>query len=244
MKQLMHKTFHALGFNVSRYPGFSTLERRLARLMATKNVDLVLDVGANVGQFAGLLRRNGYKGRIASFEPIKATFVTLAATAEADKLWTIYQVALGSEEGQRTMNVMQGTDLSSFYHPSDYGKACFATEVVTHQEIVQVARLDRFLSEEMKAEIGTAQRKSIFLKIDTQGHDLDVFKGAEGVLASVVVLLMELSVRPIYQGTPNWLEVIQEVQSKGFLLFDLFPIQNDKEGAVIEYDGLFVRNGN
>jgi FkbM family methyltransferase len=244
MKQLIHKTLRTFGLDVIRYPVFSSLEKRLPRLMADHGIDLVLDVGANVGQFAGFLRRSGYKGQIVSFEPVKTTYLALEVAAAADPLWNIYRLALGSREGEAMINVMEGSTLSSLYQPSDYGQACFADEVVSKQESVKLARLDSFLTtEELKAKAGAVAQRRIFLKIDTQGHDLEVFKGAEAILDSVVLLLMELSVRPIYRGTPDWLQGIQEVQSRGFVLYDLFPIIYDKEAAIIEYDGLFLKRG-
>ena len=142
------------------------------------------------------------------------------------------------------INFMKGSDLSSLYQPSDYGQAHFREEMVSKQESVTLARLDSFLAtEELKAKAGAVAQRRIFLKIDTQGHDLEVFRGAKGILDSVVLLLMELSVRQIYRGTPDWLQVIQEVQSRGFMLYDLFPVTYDREAAIIEYDGLFVKSG-
>ena len=82
----------------TRYGG-PTWEQRRERLFETLGTDLVLDVGANAGQYGVEIRRNGYTGRIVSFEPASETFARLREACHADPLWTARQLAMGSEPG-------------------------------------------------------------------------------------------------------------------------------------------------
>src|SRR5476649_785985 len=64
-------------------------ERNIVYLMDALGIDLVLDIGANEGQFGQQLRRCGYGGRIVSFEPVEDVHATLSAAASGDRLWQI-----------------------------------------------------------------------------------------------------------------------------------------------------------
>ncbi len=78
-----------------------------------RGITTVLDVGANVGQFAELLRLMGYRGKIISFEPLRAAYQELAAKAAADGNWEAHNFALGMQCGHATINVSNYSVLSS-----------------------------------------------------------------------------------------------------------------------------------
>ena len=64
-----------------------------------RGINLVLDVGANTGQFGRSLRNRGYAGRIISFEPVKEAFTALENAARGDDLWTTSNLALARRAG-------------------------------------------------------------------------------------------------------------------------------------------------
>ncbi len=212
---------------------------RLKLLIKKLGIDCVLDVGANQGQFAKSLRTIGYKGRIVSFEPAEEPFKQLRDRSKRDPLWSVRQQALGSSDTVAALNVMQNSTLNSFHRPSEYGCGECTGEVIDHVEAVTVARLDSTYPN--LGEIRDAKR--IFLKIDTQGHDLEVFRGAAGCLSKVALIQLELSVNPIYEGTPTWNEAIEEVRANGFALGGMFAVSYDSDQRAIEFDGIFVRCG-
>ena len=80
-----------------------------------------------------------------------------------------------------------------------------------------------------------------FLKLDTQGYDLSVIQGADQSLRSIAVLQVELSVIPIYEGMPTYLETIASLNALGFSLSNLFPVAMDSEGRLIEFDCVMIR---
>ena len=63
----------------------------------------------------------------------------------------------------------------------------------------------------------------LLLKTDTQGYDLQVLEGASGVIEQVVVLIIELSAKPIYEGMPSMMEMMGLIQQWGFETVGLFP---------------------
>jgi FkbM family methyltransferase len=127
------------------------LLEHLRDILTRYRVDCVLDVGANKGQYARMLRRAGFTGRVISFEPVPEMFAELSAAAAQDELWDVHQVALGREGGELEMNVVPGT-LSSLLPPSEYGSTRYARLQEITTLAVPVRRLD-----EMWAELGLAQ---------------------------------------------------------------------------------------
>ena len=100
-----------------------------------RRINLVLDVGANMGRFGQSLRHKGYTGRIISFEPVKEAFRELENAARGDNLWTTSNLALGSSSAVMAINVSKNTQFSSFndltatgrsFDPEAEFKACAA----------------------------------------------------------------------------------------------------------------------
>jgi hypothetical protein len=82
--------------------------------------------------------------------------------------------------------------------------------------------------------------RNIFLKLDTQGFDAEVFKGLGSRLDDVRVLQSEISLIPIYENMPHWTESIALYESAGFGVAGMFPVNWDA-GRVVEYDCLLTR---
>lgn len=185
--------------------------------------DCVLDVGANRGQFAGELRGIGFRGRIISFEPLASEYEALATVFARDPLWRGQQVALGSRQESLEMVIPGLTVLSSLLSPN------FKSRNVRTQR-VEVVRLDQLLP----SILPDWKSQRLFLKMDTQGYDLEVFRGAAGVLERVVGLQSELSVRPIYHGMPHYLEALRCYEEAGFELHNLSTVSRSEDDGLIE----------
>jgi hypothetical protein len=82
--------------------------------------------------------------------------------------------------------------------------------------------------------------RKIFLKLDTQGFDMEVFKGLGNKLDEVLVLQSEVSLIPIYDNMPHWTESLALYESAGFGVAGMFPVNWD-DGRVVEYDCLLTR---
>src|SRR5215831_3678983 len=82
----------------------SPLTHRM-QLIEKYAIDLVLDVGANTGQFARQLRQYGYTGRIVSFEPLRAALLQLQTQAARDPAWEVWPYALGDTVTKQSLNI-------------------------------------------------------------------------------------------------------------------------------------------
>ncbi len=211
---------------------------QLQWFLEANRIDLVIDVGANEGQFARQLRRI-YDGDIISFEPVSHAFSRLAAVAYGDPRWTVHQIALGSVDTTATMHVCSDTAFSSLLTSNEFSRTRFRGSAVVSDESVHVRRLDAVLAEGVS---GIADRR-IFLKLDTQGCDLDAFRGLGALVRSVRVLQAEVSLVPIYHDMPHWTTSIEAYEQAGFSVAGLFPVTRTKTGRVIEYDCVLLRDG-
>lgn len=240
MRQLVVKAGHwalARGLRVPRPPALRKFEQEGATLslLEQHRVNVVLDVGANRGFYAQHLRRGGFAGRLLCFEPIASDCRAIEILAGDDREWRVLPYALGREDGERSFNVVsvgsQETVLSSFLPLMDGAGG------PTRAELVQIRRLDTVLPD-LLADVVEPR---IFLKMDTQGFDLEVLAGIGPWLDKVVLLQSELSVVPLYDGMPHYTDALRQIEQLGFGLRDLFVVNRTTDGHVLEYDCLMDR---
>jgi FkbM family methyltransferase len=203
----------------------------LKQLIDLLDINCVLDVGANEGQFARELRGIGFKGRIVSFEPVARVFQLLQKTFSGDTSWRGYQIALGRHSGRTNINVIpQLTVMSSLLATKTKWR-----DAETEQ--INVKRLD----ETYDHAVGDLKVPRVLLKLDTQGYDLEVLAGAEGCLDSILALQSELSVVPLYEGMPHYLEALPTYERAGFKLFNLSVVSRTPDGGLQELNCLMRR---
>jgi FkbM family methyltransferase len=202
----------------------------LRDLLKRLEINCVLDVGAQNGSFARNLRWSGYDGQIIAFEPNREEFLPLCERFKSDSRWTGLNIALGRENGTQTFNIAKNSLYSSFLTPK--------TAKIDRTYEVEVKRLDSIFDELIRH----VNNPRVFLKVDTQGYDLEVVKGADACIAKILLLQSEVSVQPIYDDMPHYLDSLSYYESLGFQLLDLFTVLRGKKyGNIIEYDCLMAR---
>jgi FkbM family methyltransferase len=199
----------------------------------------VLDVGGHFGETGVYLRRLGFRGLIVSFEPVAASFQRLSERARRDGRWLTYQLAAGACGGSMALNVMADSELSSFRPLNRQGNTFFAGAAETGtQDAVRVVRLDDFV----EAELPHLLSQRLFLKLDTQGWDLEAARGAERLLPAVMALQTEMAVRPLYEGAPRFTESLAHFEARGFEVAVMSPVSIDfATASLVEFDCVMVR---
>lgn len=240
LKRAARKLVRALGYEVvpTAFLEQHAFARHLDTLFRELRIDCVLDVGANRGQYRDFLRdRVGFDGWIISFEPVPRAVALLRDRAATDPRWLIHGYALGSEDGRQSMNVMKPDFLSSFRTP-DYSKVRLYTEreVFDHVESVEVRALDSVIGELRRSH----RMDNPYLKLDTQGFDLEVIQGASSTLPTIRALQTELSVRPFYEKAPTHREMLDAMTARGFDITAMFPVGRDERLRVIEFDCVMI----
>jgi FkbM family methyltransferase len=240
LRRALRSIARRLGYEVVPRP---TLEDHafalhLEMLFARLDIRCVLDVGANRGQYARFLRsRVGFRGTIVSFEPVSKNVTLLREQAKADPRWIVRGHALGSRDARMDINVMRHDLLSSFLTPDHSAVSMFnELNVVDHTENVAVRRLDSVM-DELRDHRALG---NIYLKLDTQGFDLEVVRGAPSTLPIVRAMQTELSVRPIYRRSPTCRETLEVLTEHNFGITAMFPVTRDEWMRVIEFDCVMI----
>ncbi|MDB5888958.1 MAG: methyltransferase FkbM family protein [Rhodocyclales bacterium] len=241
MKQIVAQLAQQFGYEIIpawRMRGLS-FARYLAALFEQYRVEAVIDVGANEGQYRNFLRSEvPYHGPILSYEPQPACFQKLHDNANGDGAWHVRDLALGSEPGELSLNIMEASVFTSFLAP-DYAAVGDFSGMNRIREVVKVPVTT--LDDELSASSAPASMAGrLYLKLDTQGFDLAVLRGATQTLSRVVALQTELSMKSLYQGMPDYREMIDALTSMGFELSNMFPVSHDNDMGLIEADGIFI----
>jgi FkbM family methyltransferase len=210
---------------------------RRVRLMASRGITVLLDVGANIGQYALRTRHAGYRGRIVSFEPIQAAFADLSARAAADPAWECRRNALGSSLGESEIHISRNSYSSSLLEMEDRHLRTAPDSAYVGSERITVVPLDSVWDEL----VDSSDRP--LLKLDVQGFELEALRGAERSLPSLIGVQCELSLVPLYAGAPSYREVLEFLDAAGFRLAGFEPALFDPEtGELLQADGIFVRD--
>jgi FkbM family methyltransferase len=208
----------------------------LARQLAELSITHVIDVGANRGPYGMLLRRLGFSGTIISFEPAQRAFDALKIRASNDSKWQVQRLALGETEGELELHITGSDDFSSLLKPNDNCAQIFQ-EKSERAETVPVRRLGDLLPGLVPANCWATTH----LKLDTQGFDLGVIRGLGEVAGTIQSLQSELSVIPLYERQPGYVEVLQFLHERGFTPSCIYPVSRHLGLPIVEFDALFCR---
>jgi len=235
---LLTSIIRAFGYEITRRDKHPSSNSHLINFLNQYDIDTVLNIGANFGQFAKMLRSEGYLEEIHSFEPVSTSYDQLCHVARNDKKWFTYKLAMSDFCGEDKINVVNDLAFSSFLKPNGFAIKDFKNLQVDRTETVQVSTLNDFFNHHMQK----FSTRRIFLQMDTQGFDLKVFAGASEHLQNIIGILSEISFTPIYNEMPHYLEALKYYEEYGFVVTGLYPISRKKDLAVIEMDCMLLNN--
>lgn len=236
LKDRFRRLLRSWGYDIVSFaPAFHTLARR-ARLLAAERVDVVLDVGANTGQYGSELRQIGYAGPIVSFEPVREAFDRLAARAVSDGAWQALNLALGAARERLPIHVSHNLQSSSLLEMLPVHAETAPDSAVERDEFVAVERLDAIIDT-----IAAGARRA-YLKMDAQGYEPRILDGATGCLDRIAAIQSEVSLVPLYEGECRFVDFVSRVGTLGFELVGVEPGFSDAaSGRVLQVDCIFAR---
>ena len=221
-----------LGFEIVALQRPST--RFLQQLLADRQINLLLDVGANQGQYALRMRTLGYRGLLFSYEPGSDAFKLLALHARNDATWEVFNYGLGAVDAKKLLNVSGDSVSSSFLRVSPTHILAAPKSAIAHTEPAEIHRLDGVVS--------ANRSDKIWLKLDTQGSELEVLKGGGAVLAQTEIVQTEMALVPCYEGDAEYTQIFDVLHSAGFrLVFVEQGTQIASTGETLQFDGIFAR---
>ena len=238
MRKIIRRVFNFLGVEITQYnPGITQIGLFVKALDA-QNINVIFDIGANVGQFGQHLRDHGYKGRLISFEPLLSAHTQLLKVSKNDPLWTVApRMAIGSEDGEVEIQIAGNSESSSILNMLDSHKKADPASKYIGIEKTPLKKLDTV------ADYYLSDSDRLFLKIDTQGYEEMVINGALNLMDKVQGIQLEISLVPLYEGQVPCKVMFDKIIQFGFKLWSITPVfYNIKNGKQLQIDATFYRD--
>lgn len=237
LKQLIKKIINSFGYDLVPFTYRTHALLRQKKIMEYNEIDLVLDVGANIGNYGHkLLTKMDFKGSIISFEPMKKEFEILSDRCSRYRKWSVENFALGDFNGASYINVSENSVSSSLLEIlPDHTDSAPSSKFVETEEI-NVVTLDKVFKDQ------NIQSKNILLKLDVQGFEMEVLNGVQDHFDKIKMLHVELSLDELYKNGALFDEIYLYLRSVGFKLVGVEPgFSRADTGELLQLDGLFVK---
>ncbi len=196
------------------------------------NIQTVVDIGANRGQFALVARHCFPKASIISFEPLEEPASIYNKVFSKDSRTRLIEKAIGPESGEATIHLSERDDSSSLLPITKQQNLLFPG---TKEAGTQTIRVTRLADELTKEQLATPA----LLKLDVQGFELASLSGCEELLNHFDWVYVECSFVELYEGQSMADEVIAWLRQRGILLCGVYNMSYDKKGRAIQADFLF-----
>ncbi len=238
MKQLFNDLIGITGYQIKNKKYLYDPDKNLLKSIKHFQIKSILDVGANKGQFALRLLKNNFEGNIMSFEPLNKEYEMLKKLSSKKKNWKVARrCALGDINKIKKFHISGNRESSSLLKILRKHTDLRPDSKTIKIEKINVERLDNFKREISKLE------KNLLLKIDTQGSEIDVLKGAGNLIKNIKCLFVEVSLVPLYKNQKLWLDIIEYVKKFDFNVWSVDQLlKNNITGQTYQIDIFFYKN--
>jgi FkbM family methyltransferase len=239
MKELIRRMIFAAGYEI-RHKSLGTTDpfRQQSMLLAGVETPVIFDVGANIGVIAEKYRYLFPGAKIYAFEPFPEVFNELKRRMSGNQQIIPCKLALGSAQTKKFLRVNASSATNSLLETEESAALYWGTglmDTITTVE-VPVATIDEFCHDERVDTID-------ILKMDTQGTELEVLKGAAGMLCDgrIRVIYTEMLVAPSYKGQSKPHELMAFLDGFGYELSGIYNLWGRNKGGLLQMDAIFVR---
>jgi len=233
VRKQINSAFNSLfGIEIHKAPlGIDETRRRLLKSL---EIDLIIDGGANIGQWASLVKKDFSEKEIWSFEPTKKAFAVLKENSVSHGLsWKAFNLGLGDTRGEFEINIASNfAESSSILHPTSNIDHLYPSLFFPETESIKVIRLDDMLPE--------ISNRFIYLKLDVQGYESKVFAGAREVLKRAKVIEFESSFSPLYNEEKAHHPLVAGLMENGFIPWFVTSPHFDEFGRAYAVDTIML----
>jgi len=228
------KYFDRKLIKISKNPDFAIL---LVNFINYHKINYVLDIGANIGQFAISIRNAGYKKNILSFEPINQVYKKLIINSSKDELWKVYnRCCVGEKNKKVSLNISKNLVSSSIFKVNSLHIENEKNSESTKKIIVNMITLDSLFNKKKNL-----LNYNMLLKLDVQGYELNVLKGIKKNIKNISAVLCEVSLDRLYFNQPLWLDLVSYLKKNNFIIWLVERgFCNYHTGRILQLDILFV----
>ncbi len=234
VKILIHKILRSCGYELIKYP-YGDFYKRM-ELIRMYKINKIIDIGANIGEYARQMRSIGYKGKIISFEPREESFLKLKENFKSDSNFECYKLGLGEKKMNININVSQNKTSSSILNMLPLHLSVKPWSKYVSKEKIAIEKLDNLI--DLLIESGD----NVLLKIDTQGYEKHILEGGKQFIKFVKGIQLEMSLEPLYENTPNFFDLYNYITGLGFKICSIERGFYDiRSGRLLQVDGIFYK---
>ena len=220
------------------FSGIAATTEHIPILNSLGNLNTIVDIGANNGQFTLAARDTYKKTKIISFEPLTKPSKKFKRFFAKDKNIVLYKYAIGSKISQSLIHVSKKNDSSSLLPIGSKQSSIFPGTNESHLEKIQISTLHQLIKKEDLI-------SPVLVKIDVQGYELETLKGCVEYIPKFDIIIVECSFVELYEGQALADEVIKYLNKYSFKFEGIYNMYYDKYGIAIQGDLLFkIRNNN
>ncbi len=235
MKKSLRKIFKIFGLEINRFsktPGYS--------MLGLKNLPIrsVIDIGANVGQFAKMISRTFPDARVYCFEPLPHAFENLREWAgKNEEKINAYNVALGETKGEvKILYHIDHSPSSSLLETTEKSRTLYPFTNRQEAVSVKLTTLDKFVST-----LPEPPAKELLIKVDVQGYEDRVIKGGRNTFKRAEACILEICLEQLYESQAGFNDILLHLDSLGFRYAGNLEQTFGNDGQVIYIDAVFLR---
>jgi len=240
-RELIRKSLNLFGYDLvldQRSLGYRLAPDEADKYLwlSSLNINTVLDIGANTGEFAQKIRGILPDTAIFSFEPLGDVFRELQRNFQGLSNFKAFNFALGDANCQMTIFRNKFSPSSSLLSMTEAHKQDFPFTAAQRTETVEVKPLDDIFPD-LKV------KENILIKMDVQGYEDKVIKGGEKAISRSRLLIVETSFKLLYAGQPLFGEIYDSLVQRGFKYIGSWgQLASPSDGSVLQADAMFLKN--
>lgn len=231
IKKTLKSFLQKLGYKISKIEVFNNPYEDIKRLLNNKPIPIIFDVGANIGQSINQFLNYFPKSEIYSFEPGTNPFLELSTKYNNMENIHLENIAIGSEIKKKEFLENEYSDMSSFLEIDRLGWGKISKKIQ-----IDITSIDNYCKTNGIANIDV-------LKSDTQGFELEVYKGAIQMMKSnnIHLAYFEFIFSDMYKELPSFHEIYKLLTDNNFRLVNFYDFHY-QEGMLSWVDLLFVNS--
>lgn len=235
-KDWIKSYLRAKGWKLEALNSYNDDKFHLMLVIKWLNIQYIIDVGANRGQFGSDVYSSGYEGSILSIEPLSEAWAILKQQTASRKNWHVHdRCALGEIGKLGIINIAENLDSSSILDMMDRHIHAAPWAQYTNTESCEVRRLDDIFFALDRPQ------GPVLLKIDSQGYEYNILQGAQKSLKEIAAVITEVSLVELYRDQRLWLEVVDLMDKSGFSIWSVIKGFVDyRNGQSLQLDVIFV----
>jgi FkbM family methyltransferase len=231
--RIITKIFSHLGLTIARKSNSQEINQEPLFWLRKYPILQIIDIGANIGQFANKISRVFPEATLICFEPIPNVFKELKKGVKGNNQ-LFFNTALGSNKGKLKINRNEYSPSSSILKMEKLHMEAF--EFAVNQKLIdiEIDLLDNYL-------YLINENQNLLVKIDVQGFEKHVINGGKILLSKAQLIIIEVSYEPLYQGQPTFKEIYDELYNLGFEFHgNIEDLRNPKDDSILQSDALFI----